>query len=102
MRAERRAFFLSKKGTGSLKMGTGSSSLRCLSPFFIGNNFEIDCLSQMKLTAEKAPPAKMKRAVVGWKIKMEASAMTKARMRISKGILRRIFSSSEFVIVILL
>ncbi len=84
------------------KKGTGSSSLRCLSPFFIGNSLEIDLLSQMKLKAEKAPPARMKRAVVRWKRKMEASAMTKEKIIISIGIRLRIFSSSEMLIVILL
>jgi hypothetical protein len=43
----------------------------------------------------------MKRAIRGLKKKRDASAITEARMRISKGIRLSIFSSSEFVIVIL-
>jgi hypothetical protein len=58
-------------------------------------------LSQIKLTAENTPPARMKRAVRGEKKRSEKSAMIKERTAISSGILLKIFSSSIVLFVII-
>ena len=71
--------------------------------FFLPERKNLDsaCLSQMKLRAENAPPARMKRAVKGLNRMREASAMIREKMRISSGIRLRIFSSSEMLYVII-